>query len=434
MWMAGTAQGWLVLRLTDSPASLGLTSFVNMAPVLLLSLYAGVLADRVDRRRLLLAAQVVILVTAAVLALLVTLGLAAFWQILLATLVIGTAQALTMPAFQAFVSALVPREALGNAIALNSAQFNLSRIVGPAIAGVLVGTVGEAPAFWLQALAVAWLIVVLARMRVAPSTVGTRSEAGLWTNLTDGFRYARSDRSLSALLLLAAAPAFFVLPYVTLLPVYARDILGIGAAGLGVLTASVGVGALTGAVTVAFGGSGRAGGRLVTMGLIAMALSVAVFAASRSLVVSCVALAVRGAAQVAYYTSTNTLVQLLSPARLRGRILSIYTLTSIGFLPLGSLAAGAPISSASPPATLVGGAVLALGSLLLVVGWTRGLLALTSATARPHAIPPAYGVLVTRPDEPGDAAGSDGHAPAPASRPSVDAAPAPNAPPGRPAP
>ncbi|MGI8703268.1 MAG: MFS transporter [Candidatus Limnocylindrales bacterium] len=368
-WMQTTAQGWLVLRLTDSAAALGVASFAGMAPTLLLSLYAGVLADRVDRRRLLLGVQATVGVLALILAIITTAGVVVFWQIVLIAFLAGCAQALGIPAFQALVPMLVDRPAVGNAIAVNSAQFNLSRIIGPALAGLFVGTLGEAPSFWLNALAALVLVLVLRAIDVPSNALMSRAEAGLWSNLLDGLRYVRGQRVLTALMALAAAPAFFILPYMALLPIFARDILAIGAPGLGLLTGSIGIGALSGAVVVALRGAAGGDGRVLVIGLTSMAIATAAFALSGLVWLSCLALAALGAAQVAYYTSTNTLVQILAPARLRGRILSIYTLTALGFLPLGSLVAGAVAARVGAPATLAGGAAVTVGALILIVAW-----------------------------------------------------------------
>ncbi|HET7677998.1 MAG TPA: MFS transporter [Candidatus Limnocylindrales bacterium] len=375
-WMQMTAQGWLVLRLTDSPASLGLASFAGSVPTLLLTLYAGVLADRHDRRRLLIAAQVVAVAAALLLGLLVALGVVALWHIVLIAFVAGSAQALASPAFQAIVSTLVDRAALGNAVALNSAQFNLSRIFGPALAGLIVASVGEAANFWLNALAAFVVIIVLLRIRLPPNEALSRLEAGLWSNLLDGLRYAAGMRVLLALLLLACAPALFILPYLSLMPVYARDVLDIGAPGLGLLTSAIGLGAFGGAVAFALLRPAGANARVVLAGLAAMSGAIAIFSASSWLPLSCLALAVLGAAQVAYYTGTNTLIQLLSPPRLRGRILSLYILASLGLLPVGSLGAGIVAEVLGAPPTLVIGGGLAAVWLLAVVAWAPALLRL----------------------------------------------------------
>ncbi len=371
-WMQITALGWLVLRLTGSAGLLGLASFIGSAPALVLTLYAGALADSIDQRRLLLMTQVGLAIFAGILAVLVQTDSILFWQVLVLAGLAGIANALAGPAFQSIIPDLVGRAALGNAIALNSAQFNLARILGPAIAGVLIGIAGEAPSFWLNAASFVAVIVALVAIRMPTEAAVEQARAGLWANLGEGFDYVRRRRPLLALLLLAIAPAIFVLPYLTLMPIFA-DELGIGAAGLGLLTASVGIGALAGALAVAFRRRGGANGRTLAIGLSMMALAVSVFALSRIELLTCIALAVLGASQVAYYTSTNTLIQLLAPARLRGRIVSIYVLTSIGVSPIGSLLAGGVAEALGAPLTLAAGGVLTIVSLLVVGAWYPGL-------------------------------------------------------------
>ncbi|MGH2465385.1 MAG: MFS transporter, partial [Candidatus Limnocylindrales bacterium] len=338
------------------------------APALVLTLYAGALADSVDQRRLLLATQICLAAFAGILAVLVQVDSILFWQVLVLAGLAGIANALAGPAFQAIIPALVERDALGNAIALNSAQFNLARIVGPAIAGVLIGIAGEAPSFWLNAASFIAVMVALIAIRMPTEQSIERARAGLWANLGEGFAYVRGRKPLLALLVLAMAPAVFILPYLTLLPIFA-DELGIGAAGLGLLTASIGVGALAGAMAVALRRRSGANGRTLAIGLSLMSLTVAIFALSRIELLTCVALAVLGAAQVAYYTSTNTLIQLLSPGRLRGRIMSIYVLTSIGISPIGSLLAGGVAEVIGAPVTLAAGGVLTVLALLVVAWW-----------------------------------------------------------------
>jgi len=398
-WMQVTAQGWLVLRLTGSAGLLGLVAFAGSAPALVLTLYAGALADSIDQRRLLLWTQVALGALAAALALLVQADAVVFWHVLVLAILAGVANALASPAFQAIVPALVERDALGNAIALNSAQFNLGRIVGPAVAGILIGTVGEAVNFWLNAASFAAVIVALMAIRLPSQAAIVHAKASLWTNLGEAFDYVRQRRTLVALLLLASAPAVLVLPYLALLPLFAQK-LGIGAGGLGLLTASIGIGALAGALGVAFFRGEGASGRTLAVGLTVMAVAVAAFALSQVVAVTCLALAALGAAQVAYYTSTNTLVQLLSPARLRGRILSFYVLTSIGISPLGSLAAGAVAEAVGAPATLAAGGVLTLVALGAVLAWHPDLWRL-----RLQAVSTAEGALRPREDPAASPAG-----------------------------
>jgi MFS family permease len=363
--MQATAQGWLVLELTDSPGLLGLTSAVGAAPILFLTLFAGVLADRVDRRRVLVATQLAAATLAALLAFLTTTRVVEFWHVLVIAGLSGAVGALAMPAFQAIVSTIVDRRAIGNAVALNSAQFNLGRIIGPTAAGAAIAAGGLAIAFWVNAAALLVVALVLATLRLPPPSALVRAEASLWANLMDGIEYLRRDRLIRLLVLLAAAPALFVLNYLVLMPVYARDVLGVGAPGLGLLTAGVGIGALSGALGVAvlrpLGGSGK----LLLAGLTLSSSALIVFAVSRWLPLSLVALAVLGAAQVAYYTTTSTLIQSLVPPRLRGRVSSLYVLTSLGVIPFGNLLAGFVAERFHPTVALAGGGF----ATLLVVAW-----------------------------------------------------------------
>ncbi len=364
-WMQTTAQGWLVLELTDSPALLGLTGALGMAPTFFLALAAGVLADRVDRLRLLVVTQATGGLLAVTLAILVTTGVVEFWHVIVIALLAGSASALGLPAFQAIVSTLVHPSAIGNAIALNSAQFNLGRIIGPTVAGAVIAAGGLALAFWANSIAFFVVCAVLLSIRLRSPADLVRAEASLWSNLIDGIALVRRDRTVRVLVLLAAVPALFVLNYMILMPVYARDVLGVGAPGLGLLTAGVGIGALAGALTVAVLRPAGGSVRLALTGLSVASVALIVFAVSRWLPLSMVALAALGAAQVAYYATTNTLLQVLVAPRLRGRVMSLYMLTSLGVIPFGNLLAGLVAERFGATVALVGGGVLTIA----VVGW-----------------------------------------------------------------
>ena len=359
-WMGATAQGWLVLGLTDSAAALGLASAAGTAPTLFLSLLAGVLADRLDRRRILVGAQIAGAAVAVVLAVLTMTGSVEYWHVVVLAVLAGSATALAMPTFQAIVSTLVPAGAIGNAVALNAAQFNLSRVLGPVAAGAAITAGGLAVAFWANAVALLAVAVVLARLPFRAASTLDRVEASMWSNLLDGLRYVQGSRTVAVLLVLAAVPGVFMLNYLALLPVYARDILGIGAGGLGLLTAAIGIGALAGAIAVAVLRPGGGSGRLLLLGLAVASAALVTFALSDVVVVSLVALAVLGASQVAYYATTNTLLQVLVPGRLRGRVMSLYILTSWGAIPLGSVLAGAVAERFGAPLALAGGGVITL--------------------------------------------------------------------------
>jgi MFS family permease len=381
-WMGTTAQGWLVLGLTDSAAALGVASAAGSAPVLVLSLLAGVLADRLDRRLIMVGTQVAGALFAAVLATLTMSGVVAYWHVLVLAVLAGSATALAMPTFQAIVSTLVPNGVIGNAVALNSAQFNLSRILGPVAAGVAIAAGGQALAFWVNALALAIVAVVLWRLPLAMSSAATtRAEASMWSNLLDGLRYVRSDRTVLVLLILAAVPGLLMLNYLPLLPVYARDILDIGAGGLGALTAAIGIGALTGALGVAVLRPAGGSGRLLVAGLVVASGALITFALSTWLPLSMLALAVLGAAQVAYYATTNTLLQVIVPPRLRGRVMSLYILTSWGAIPIGNLLAGLLAERFGAPAALAWG-----GAITLAVAVVVGLVYRPLRRARPERL------------------------------------------------
>jgi MFS family permease len=381
-WMGTTAQGWLVLGLTDSAAALGVASAAGSAPVLVLSLLAGVLADRLDRRLIMVGTQVAGALFAAVLATLTMSGVVAYWHVLVLAVLAGSATALAMPTFQAIVSTLVPNGVIGNAVALNSAQFNLSRILGPVAAGMAIAAGGQALAFWVNALALAIVAVVLWRLPLAMSSAATtRAEASMWSNLLDGLRYVRSDRTVLVLLILAAVPGLLMLNYLPLLPVYARDILDIGAGGLGALTAAIGIGALTGALGVAVLRPAGGSGRLLVAGLVVASGALITFALSTWLPLSMLALAVLGAAQVAYYATTNTLLQVIVPPRLRGRVMSLYILTSWGAIPIGNLLAGLLAERFGAPAALAWG-----GAITLAVAVVVGLVYRPLRRARPERL------------------------------------------------
>lgn len=364
--MQATAQGWLVLGLTDSQFALGATSAAATAPILVLSIFAGVLADRVDLRKLLAATQLAAAGIAAVLAILTTTGVVAFWHVLVLAALSGAAGALATPAFQAVVSTIVDRSAIGSAIALNSAQFNLSRVLGPTVAGVVIAAGSLAFAFWANAIGLVIVAILILTLPISRASTVARVEASMWANLIDGVRYVRAERTIALLVLLAAIPALFILNYLVLMPVFARDVLRIGAPGLGLLNASLGIGALSGALFVAVLRPGGGSGRLMLLGLGSASVGLIVFGLSTWLPLSCVALAALGASQVAYYATTNTLIQVLVSPRLRGRVLSLYILTSLGVIPFGNLLAGAVAERFGAPLALAGGGTATLIILAIV--------------------------------------------------------------------
>ena len=366
-FMQATAQGWLVLELTNSPALLGLAGAVAGAPILFLAVVAGVLADRLDRRRLLIATNGASALFAFMLALLTTLGVVAYWHVLVLAFLTGLVLTIQMPAQQAVVSTLVDRTSIGNAVALNSAQYNLTRIVAPALAGLFIAAGSLALGFWVNAAALTLVAVLIASLRIPSPRTADRVQAALWRDLQDGVRFVARNRVLTVVVLLPAVPALLVLNYLTFIPLYARDILATGAIGLGLLTGAIGVGALIGALSLATMRPSGGSGRLMLGGLVIVGVSVTTFAVSRSLPLSMLALAFIGAFQVAYYSTTNTLIQVLVPARLRGRVLSLYVLTSIGLIPIANLVGGALGEILGVDVVLAAGGMLTVAAVILVL-------------------------------------------------------------------
>ncbi|MBI4769192.1 MAG: MFS transporter [Chloroflexi bacterium] len=366
-WMQRTAQQWLVFRLTGSSLKLGVVTFVSFLPVLILSPFAGVLVDRVDKRRLVTLAQTLMMVQAGVMAGLTAAGVIQFWHIVVLALLLGMVSAFEMPARQAFAIDMVGRDDLMNAIALNSSVFNGARIAGPAIAGVLVASVGEAAAFGLNAVSYLAVIAGLLAMRLTPPEL-PRPNGKTVEQLKEGLGYVAGHGVIRVLVGMVAVFSFFGLSFTTLIPVFAGDVLRVGPQGLGALLSALGVGALVGALSLALLGNFRYKGWLLTAGMLIFALSVAAFSASRWMPLSMLALAFSGWAQITQLATTNTLLQTMVPDGLRGRVMSTYTWMLGGMLPLGSLLMGAVAQGWGAPLAVRAGA-LVCGAFALLVLW-----------------------------------------------------------------
>jgi MFS family permease len=366
-WMQSTAQGWLVLELTDSEFLLGLVTAASALPVLLFTLYAGVVADRMDKRRIIVAAQAAAMLIALSMAVLTDMGHITFGWILLLVLLLGTANAFEIPTRQSFFVDLVGKQDLTNAIALNSAAFNLTRIIGPAVAGFLIGTVGIAAAFYLNAISYLAVIAGLLLIRLPPFRRPERNRSVL-QNMGEGFGWIRANRLPRTLVWLIAASSVLAFPYVMLLPVFARDILQVGAPGLGALLAASGAGALAGGIALAAIGSRVRRGPLLLGASLSFAVLVAAFALSRSFTLSMVLLAAAGFAMILNNATVNALLQSLVPDELRGRVMSVYVFMFLGMAPLGSLQAGALARWIGAPLALALGAA-ALVAVTAVVWW-----------------------------------------------------------------
>jgi len=366
-WMQEVAQNWLILTMTGSTFLLGLDAFLGDAPFLVFSLFGGVLADRLDRRRILLGSQLVQMSSAIVLAALILTGAVQVWIILMLSFVVGLAQSFGGPAYQALVPTLVDREDLPNAVALNSIQFNLARVVGPVLAGIAFYKLGAAACFGLNALSFLAPIAALLVLTRGGITAPHAPERVL-ESLKAGLRAVRDDRSIRGLVVLSFVGSFCAMPLVTFLPVFAKNVFHRDAKGYSVLLAAFGIGAIAGAVGVAALGQVRRKGILAVSMQMAFGALMAGFALSRTPLLSYVLLALAGAALMVVFAMFMTLVQANVDDRLRGRIVSVYSLAFRGAMPLGNLAAGFVASLTSAPTVLIanGAVMIGMGALVLL--------------------------------------------------------------------
>lgn len=367
-WMQSTAQGWLVLELTDSELMLGLVTAVGSLPILLLTLYAGVVADRRDKRDIILAAQIASLVLALVLAVLTGSGRITVGWILALVFLLGIANAFEVPARQSFFAELVGKRDLTNAIALNSSAFNLTRIVGPALAGALIGSAGIAACFYANAISYLFVIAGLMAMR-RPRLRRSRPAEGVRDNLREGFQFISRTPLASALVGLIAVASIFGFPYAMLLPVFARDVLQVGATGLGLLLSATGAGALVGGIVVAAVAGRVRRGPLLLVSAVAFGVLIGAFTFARSLSMAMLLLAGAGFAIIPFTATVNALLQSLVPDALRGRVMSVYVFMFLGMTPVGSLQAGALARWLGAPAALA----ISAGVFLAAIGiaWAR---------------------------------------------------------------
>jgi predicted MFS family arabinose efflux permease len=375
-WMQEVAQNWLILTMTGSAFLLGVDAFLGDAPFLLFSLFGGVLADRRDRRRILLASQLVQLSSAFLLAALILGHAIHVWMILTLSFVVGLAQSFGGPAYQALVPTLVDREDLPNAVALNSIQFNLARVIGPVLAGVAFYRFGAAACFGLNGLS--FLAVIAALLVLKRGALTAPSSEPVLRSLKTGLKAVRDAVSLRGLIGLAFIGSFCAFPLVTFLPVFAHDVFHRDAKGYSVLLAAFGIGAILGAVGVAgLGHVARRGALAVSMQMVFGALMIG-FALSRNPLLSYALLALSGAALMVVFAMFMTLVQSNVEDGLRGRVVSVYSLAFRGAMPLGNLAAGFASRFVRVPTVLVadGAVLLAVGAVVLLSRRTGGVTSL----------------------------------------------------------
>jgi len=359
-WMQSVTQAWLLTRLSASPLALGLLGAASSAPLLVLVLLGGLVSDRANRRRVIMTTQALSLLQALLMAILTLSGLIQPWQIITLAAILGAINAFDIPARQAFVVELVGPAHLPNAIALNSTGFNVARVVGPAIGGLLVAAVGEGLCFLLNAVSYVAVLVGLWLIRLPATTApaGAAQEPGA---LRAGLRYARQRPEVGRILGLVGVISAIAIPYRTFLPIMAQRVLGVGAWRYGLLMAAAGVGAgVGGTVLAALQLSPAVYRRLLPFSLIAFALALGSFALSRQYGLSLVLLALVGGGGISYFISSNTLVQLSVENEYRGRVMSLYTLMHQGTATFGSLALGIVSDRFGTPTGLLSGAVVCL--------------------------------------------------------------------------
>lgn len=342
-WMQGVAQSWLVLSLTNSPVWLGFVNAAATLPILVFTLAGGVVADLFDKRKTLVVAQTLLMLQAAALAYLTLTHRVQVWHIMALAAMIGTISSFEIPTRQAFAVELVGKEDLQNAISINSMVFNVTRILGPSAGGVVIAMFGAGGCFALNAVSFLAVLAALLRMR-GPFPPPPRKEQPASHQMREGLAYIRGEPRMRGLVLHVAAVSVFGMPYVTLMPVIARDVLHGGPRMLGLLQASAGVGSLLAAMWIASQGAGRprfeSRSKVIWGGSFAVSLLLGLLSVSHTAWLSCVLLALIGASVVSAVVNTNTMLQTLVPDELRGRVMSVHVITFIGFAPMSALLAG----------------------------------------------------------------------------------------------
>ena len=359
-WMQTVALSWLVYRLTGSTLLLGTVGFASQIPILLVAPLGGTMADRHDRQRIVIGTQTASMVLAFLLAALTLTGNVQVWHILVLATLLGVANAFDIPARQAFLVDMVGKEDLMNAIALNSTMFNGARIVGPALAGILVAMIGEGWCFFANAVSYVAVIVGLMMMRVRRPVQKPPSGSPL-THILEGFRFVRQTRPIRAILLLLGLISLVAMPYTVLMPVFADRILHGGARGLGILMSATGLGALLAALTLASRTGVRGLGRWVAYSCAGFGAALVLFALSRSFWLSAALLVPAGFCMMLQMASSNTLIQTMAPDHLRGRVMSVYSMMFMGMAPFGALMGGALGDRLGAPLTVATGGVACVG-------------------------------------------------------------------------
>jgi len=358
-WMQIVAQGWLIYRLSHSAFLLALDQFLAGIPIFLFSLIGGVVADRIERRKILLMSQYIQMASAGTLTILVVMGLQHVWPILCLSFVSGFAQAFGGPAYSALIPTLVDREDMPNAIALNSIQFNLAVTVGPALAGITLARFGEKWCFGLNALS--FLAPVISLSLITARYLPEKSSESIFSSLQQGIRFVRQQGSMEALIVLAFCMTALSMPMRTYIPVFVKDIFHRGPETYGNLLSLMGVGSICGSLTVAGIGNIRSKGRFALSMLILLGAGISGFSLSKFLPVSYTMLVLVGASMMAVFATVTSLVQLITTNEMRGRVMSVYNCAFRGGMPMGNLLSGWLVPTFTAPVVLgANGLVLVL--------------------------------------------------------------------------
>ncbi|MFZ3340835.1 MAG: MFS transporter [Terriglobales bacterium] len=365
-WMQIVAQGWLIYRLSHSAFLLALDQFLGGIPIFLFSLIGGVVADRLDRRRILLGSQWVQMASAGLLTFLVFTGRVHVWHILCLSFVSGFAQAFGGPAYQALIPTLVEREDMPNAIALNAIQFNVAIMVGPALAGQALAKLGETWCFGLNA--VSFLAPIISLSMITARFLPQKTTESVFTSLKEGIKFVRRQPSMEALIILAFFMTGLSMPMRTYFPVFVKDIFHRGPETYGNLLALMGLGSICGSLGVAWLGNIKRKGRLALTALMTLGVGISGFALSKRLPFSGVMLVIAGASMMAVFANVNSLVQLITTNEMRGRVMSVYNFAFRGGMPMGNLLSGWLVPIFTAPIVLgVNGMLLVLLGLYFLV-------------------------------------------------------------------
>jgi len=369
-WMQIVAQGWLIYRLSHSSRLLGLNDFLGGLPIFLFTLVGGVVADRVERRKILLVSQYIQMGSATTLTVLTALGIVQVWQILCLSFVSGLAQAFGGPAYSALIPTLVDREDMPNAIALNSIQFNLAVTVGPALAGITLARFGEKWCFGLNA--ISFLAPIITLSIISARFLPERSAESMFKSFLGGFRFVWHHGAMVGLIVLAFLMTFLSMPMRTYIPVFVKDIFHRGPETYGNLLSLMGVGSICGSLMMAALGNLRHKGRFALLGLICLGASIAGFSMSKVLPASYALLVVVGASMMAVFATVTSLVQLIITNEMRGRVMSVYNFAFRGGMPMGNLATSWLVPKYTAPIVLgANGVLLALVSMYFLLTQRR---------------------------------------------------------------